>query len=78
MDRAVFLEMCRKVAVLPKGVGGVKKTPRELHIKYNGMTFYPVAYKLTFAKDGKPMHIAILHDLKVNSIIECDLLKIGE
>lgn len=78
MDRAVFLEMCKKVAMLPKGVAGVKKAPAELQLKYKGMTFYPVAYKLTFAKDGKPMHIAILHDLKVNSIIECDLLKIGE
>ena len=78
MDRAKFLEMCRRVAVLPKGISGTKNTPPELHLKYNGMTFYPVGYKLTFTKDGKPSHIAILHDLKVNSIIECDLMKIGE
>ena len=74
--RAKFLEMCRKVAVLPEGVGGMKDTPLELHLKYKGMTFYPVGYKLTFTKDGKPSHTAILHDLKANSILECDLLKV--
>ena len=78
MDRSKFLEMCRKVAVLPDGIGGVKKVPPELHLKYKDMTFYPVGYKLTFTKDGKPLHTAILHDLKVNSIIECDLLKVME
>ena len=78
MDRSKFLEMCRKVAVLPDGIGGVKKVPPELHLKYKDMTFYPVGYKLTFTKDGKPLHTAILHDLKVNSLIECDLLKVME
>lgn len=76
MDRAEFLEMCRKVAVLPKGVGNVKNTPPELWVKFNGMTFYPVGYELTFTQDGKPHHTAILHDLKANSILNCDLLKV--
>ena len=78
MDRAKFLEMCKRVAVLPNGVGGVKKTSPELHLKFNGVAFYPVGYKLTFTKDGKPSHTAILHDLKTNSILECDLLKVME
>jgi hypothetical protein len=78
MDRAKFLEMCKRVAVLPNGVGGMKDTPPELHLKFNGVTFYPVGYKLTFTKDGKPSHTAILHDLKTNSILECDLLKVME
>ena len=78
MDRAEFLEMCQKVAVLPDGIGGVKKISPELHLNYNGMTFYPIGYKLTFTKDGKPSHTAILHDLKANSIYECDLLKVME
>lgn len=76
MDRAEYLEMCRKVAVIPDGVGGMKTTPPELHLKYNGVTFYPVGYKLTFTKDGKPSHTAILHDLKAKSILECNLLKV--
>ena len=78
MDRAKFLEMCKKVAVLPDGVGGMKTTPPELHVKCNGMTFYPIGYKLTFTKDGKPSHTAILHDLKTHSTLECDLLKVTE
>lgn len=78
MDRAKFLEMCRKVAMLPNGVGGVKETPPELHLKYKGMTFYPIGYKLTFTKDGNSLHTAILHDLKTNSILECNLLKVEE
>ena len=78
MDRAKFLDMCKGVAVLPDGIGGVKRIPPKLHVKFNGMTFYPIGYKLAFTKDGKPSHTAILHDLKVNSIIECDLLKVME
>jgi hypothetical protein len=78
MDRAKFLDMCRAVAVLPKGVGEVKTVPPELHVKFNGVTFYPIGYKLSFTKDGKPSHTAILHDLKANSILECDLLKVKE
>ena len=76
MDRAEFLNMCKSVSVLPNGVGGVKNTPPKLWVKYKGMTFYPVAYKLTFSKTGNPLHIAILHDLKANSILECNLLKV--
>lgn len=78
MDREKFLDMCKKVAVLPEGIGGVKKVPKELHLKYKGMTFYPIGYKLAFTKDGKPSHTAILHDLKTHSILECDLLKVTE
>ena len=76
MDRTEYLEMCRKVAVIPCGAGGIKKIPPELHLRYKDMTFYPVAYKLEFTHSGKPSHIAILHDLKVHSIIHCDLLKV--
>lgn len=78
MDRAKFLDMCKRVAVLPAGIGGVKKVPPELHLKYKDMTFYPVGYKLGFAKDGTPTHTAILHDLNTNSILECNLLKVKE
>lgn len=78
MDRAKFLEMCKKVAVLPDGIGGVKKIPPELHLKYNGIAFYPIGYKLSFTASGKPLHTAILHDLKTHSILECDLLKVTE
>ena len=76
MDRAEFLEMCRRVAVLPSGVCNIKNAPPNLWVKFSGMTFYPVGYKLTFTKEGKPHHTAILHDLKANSVLECNLLKV--
>lgn len=78
MDRAEFLEMCRKVAVLPSGICNIKDTPPELWVKFTDMTFYPVGYRLTFTQEGKPHHTAILHDLKANSILECDLLKVSK
>lgn len=78
MDRAEFLEMCRSVAVLPKGINNTKDTPPELWVKFRDFTFYPVGYRLTFNQEGKPQHIAVLHDLKANSIFECDLLKISK
>ena len=78
MDRAKFLEMCKRVAMIPNGIGGMKQVPPELHLKYSGVTFYPVGYTLTFTDEGKPSHTAILHDLKANSIIQCDLLKVTE
>lgn len=76
MDRTEFLEMCRDVALIPDGVAGIKKTPPKLHLKFNGMTFYPVGYKLTYTNQGKAVHTAILHDLKAKSVHECDLLKV--
>ena len=76
MDRAKFLELCKRVAVLPGGVYGIKNTSPSLWVNFDGMTFYPVGYKLSFDKNGKPQHTAILHDLKAHSILECDLLKV--
>lgn len=78
MDRKEFLEMCRDVAVLPNGSGGIKDTPPSLWLKCQDIAFYPVGYKLTYTKEGKPLHTAILHDLKANSIVECDLSKVSK
>ena len=78
MNRKEFLEMCRDVAVLPNGSGGIKDTPSSLWLKCQNAAFYPVGYKLTYTKEGKPLHTAILHDLKANSIIECDLSKVSK
>lgn len=78
MDRAKFLDLCKRVAVLPSGVCGIKTIPPKMCVKFNGVAFYPIGYKLAFDKSGKPTHTAILHDLRANSIIECDLLKVEE
>ena len=76
MDRTEFFEMCRDVAIIPSGVSGVKNVPPKLHVKFDDMTFYPVGYKVYYNKRGKLKHVAILHDLKANSVVECDLSKV--
>lgn len=76
MDRTEFLEMCQKVAVLPRGVLGIKVVPPELCVTYKGMSFYPEGYKMTYEGSGKPLHTAILHDMKTISLIECELSKV--
>ena len=76
LNKAEFLEICQRVSLLPKREYGIKDAPPELCVKHEGITFYPVGYKLTFDETGKPLHTAILHDLKVNSFLECELSKI--
>lgn len=76
MDRLEFLEMCKMVSLLPSKLLGIKDAPEELRVIYDGMAFYPVAYKLSFDNKGKTVHTAILHDLKANSVIQCDLLQV--
>ena len=78
MERKEFLEVCRSVAVLPSCPGGIKNAPSSLWVKCQETAFYPVGYKLTYTKEGKPLHTAILHDLKANSVIEYDLSKVSK
>lgn len=77
MERAEYLKMCQKVSTYSRGVCDiVENIPENMFIEYATSVFYPVGYKLTF-KDGKPQHTAILHSLKANAVIECDLEKIN-
>ena len=76
MDRTLYLQLCQKVSCCPNGVNNTKTNiPAELLVEYNGDSFYPQAYELAFI-NGKTVHRAILHSLKVNSIIYCDLEKV--
>ena len=62
--------------MLKNGVCGIKENvPDELMVVYNGIKYYPTAYELSFDK-GQPVHTAILHDLKANSIMNADLGKV--
>ena len=70
--------MCQKVSVLKSGSCGVKENvPDDLKVIHNGIVYYPVAYELSFDK-GQTKHTAILHDLKVNSIINADLGRVDK
>ena len=76
MDRTEFLKLCQKVSTYPKGTQGViKGIPSEMLVKHAQIVFYPLGYKLTF-QNGKPLHTAILHDLKANCTLECQLERV--
>jgi hypothetical protein len=62
--------------VLPDRICGIKnKVPVELLVVYNGITYYPEKYTLSFDK-GQPIHTAILHDLYANAITEANLERV--
>lgn len=42
--------------------------PERLQVEYKGVKYYPQAYELGFNRDGSVRHVAIIHDLKANSI----------
>lgn len=76
MDRKLYLELCQKVSTLKNGICGIKENvPDDLKVLFNGVTYYPVAYELSFDK-GRTVHKAILHDLKANSISYADLERV--
>ena len=76
MQRDIFLQICQKVSVLKNGLCGIiENVPDELKVIHNGIEYYPTAYDLSFDK-GQPVHTAILHDLKANSIAHANLEKV--
>lgn len=76
MQRTEYLELCQKVSVLPDRICGIKnKVPVELLVVYNGITYYPEKYTLSFDK-GQPIHTAILHELYANAITEANLERV--
>lgn len=73
MDRKIYLEMCQKSAFC---VGNKKKIPADIVIDYSTGRYYPEGYQLTFDKNGKAKHTAILHDIVARSVLYVDLEKI--
>ena len=78
MERKRYLEMCRAVALIKSGIGGIKKVPKELHITYDDKEYYPVKYELGFAADGSTTHTAVIHELKSNAVFYVELAKVEE
>ena len=76
MQRTEYLELCQKVSMLKNGICGIKENvPDELKVIHNGIEYYPISYELSFDR-GQPVHTAILHDLKANSITNANLEKV--
>jgi hypothetical protein len=77
MEREEYLKLCQKCAVFPKRLGGIiNNIPTDLTVFYLGKRYYPMKYELSFNQEGKPCHMAILHDLYTNSIVYAILEKV--
>lgn len=73
--RDEYLEMCRKCAMIPeRGMWGIPAVvPPHLRVIYKEKAYFPFAYQLSFSRNGKIRHTAILHELKRNAIVNADL-----
>ena len=79
MDRKKYLEICQRVSMLPGRVMGIKENvPKELRVVFNNIEYYPFGYTICFDQSGIPIHCAILHDLRANSIMSAPLEKVRE
>lgn len=79
MERKEYLDRCQRCSVLPRGLFGIiENCPDGLKVTYNEIPYYPQAYELRFSREGKPQHLAVLHDLTANSVIYAELEKVKE
>ena len=46
-------------------------------VEHDGIRYYPCGYVLSCDTKGNPTHTARLHDLKANSVVECQLDKVN-
>lgn len=68
MERNEYLNLCKAVAKIPKGVAGIKAVPEHLWVVYDEIPFYPVSYTLSFNEQGEVVHLATMHDRRANSV----------
>lgn len=47
-------------------------------VKYSGMKFYPISYKIWFNDKGETKHTAILSDANSRSVLDCLLQDVEE
>lgn len=80
MDRTKYLNICRECAMLKeRGCFDIRlNVPDRLRVTWRGVEYYPQSYELAFFDDGKVNHIAVLHDLRANSIQRVPLGEVRE
>lgn len=80
MERKTYFDLCinaaRKIGLVLRPQD-VKWQPEDL-CEYNGIAYYPVAYRLTFDRHGNALHSCELHDIRANSITVARLCDIQE
>lgn len=69
MDRTEYLNLCKKVSVITPELS-------DSLVEYEGITYYPQGYQLSF-DNGNAVHTAIIHDLKANSVMCVPLDKVN-
>ena len=77
MNRKEYLELCETVAKIPPGIAGIKEVPEELTVMYNGVSYWPSSYEMRFDRDGNHYDVAVLHDLKANSVTHAILKNVN-
>lgn len=45
-------------------------------VRFDGIEFYPFAYQMSFDSEGNPQNIAVLKDIKANSVCYAKLEKV--
>ena len=76
MDRTEYLNLCKRVSILLPSIPTLLSSlPTDCIVEYDGIAYYPQAYELSF-DEGETKHIAVLHDLKANSVMRCPLDKV--
>lgn len=65
MDRNDFFKACQNYA---RGLSAV--------VKYQGISYYPIAYQLAYKPDGTIRHTAVLQDVKSRTIVHCRLSEV--
>lgn len=72
MDRTEYLKLCQQVSMF---TATHRQIPLEMLVKHAEIVYYPYGYKMIFNK-GIAQNIAVLHDLRANTIMEADLERI--
>lgn len=79
MDRTEFFEMAQKVSVYTNRCRDLSKPLLEdCVVQYKEIKYYPQFIQVGYDEQGKVMNIAILHDLKANSVTYADLERIDK
>ena len=77
MERKEFFELAQKATVYTKQFRDLSKPLLTDCIVISGdIKYYPRAIEVGYDKDGNVQNIAILHDLKANSITNADLERV--
>lgn len=77
MDRTEFFKMAQKVAVHTNRCRDLSKPLLDdCIVVYEGIKYYPQYDKVGYDEKGRVLNIAILHDLRADSTVKCDLEKV--